>query len=108
MTGNLMARERVAPQIINPVSFTNKDLEISQSCIAGSSYAWKLFCVIPLGRPDYNVAVKDLWKNSRIPKSEQSEYELVNIRTMRGTEWGVVVTGQTYLTVVADIAKKRV
>jgi hypothetical protein len=104
---SLIARRRRAiPRIINPVSFNSKNIEIYLSCVSGRSYGWKLLCALALSRPDYNTAIKNLWKNSGIPIAEQSKYELVNIREIKGTEWGVIVTGQDYLTVIADIGKK--
>ncbi|HJO92984.1 MAG TPA: hypothetical protein QF753_06270 [Victivallales bacterium] len=107
LTETSIARSRTIGPIINPVTFTGRDINICRSSISGSSYGWKVLCAIPLSTPDYNTAVNNLWKNSGIPKSERGNYELVNIRETKGTDWGIIITGQDYLNVTADIVQKQ-
>jgi hypothetical protein len=98
-------RTPVVPQVINPVSFeTNKNVKIYKSNVSGSSYGWKLLLVIKISRPEYNEAVNNLWKNAGILDSERDKYQLVNIRQEQGTAWGIIICGQNYLTVTADVA----
>ncbi len=98
-------RAQNQPEVVNPVSFeTNRSVKVYKSNISGSSYGWKLLLVIKISRPSYNEAVDDLWNNAGIPKADRTKYELVNIRQEQGTAWGVIVCGQNYLTIIADIA----
>ena len=100
------ARNAVPQQVVNPVSFASKkNVEIYKSDVSGSSYGWKVILFIRISRPDYNEAVNNLWKNAGIPSAERDKYQLVNIREQTGTDWGVIVCGQNYLTVTADIAE---
>ena len=70
----------------------------------GSSYGWD-FCLLKIVGTNYADAIEDLWKKSGIPSSERGQCSLVNIRSAKGTLWGVILIGQTYLTVTADIVK---
>ncbi|HJO93291.1 MAG TPA: hypothetical protein QF753_07820 [Victivallales bacterium] len=92
--------------VVNPVSFAGKDISIYKSAVSGSSYGWKILVAFKISSPSYNEAVDNLWKNAGIPESERSKYELVNIRQAIGTEWGILLCGQNYLTVKADIINR--
>jgi hypothetical protein len=72
----------------------------------GTSYGWD-FCLLKIVGINYAEAIEDLWKNSGIPANERGQCSLVNIRSAKGTYWGVIIIGQTYLTVTADIVKLR-
>ncbi|MCP4181632.1 MAG: hypothetical protein GY756_28030 [bacterium] len=99
------ARVEYGP-VVNPVSFVGKDISIYKSAVSGSSYGWKLLCAIKLSSPSYTDAINNLWENAGVPESERAKYELVNIRQSTGTEWGIGLCGQNYLTVKADIINK--
>ncbi|MCP4178390.1 MAG: hypothetical protein GY756_11540 [bacterium] len=103
---NLMAFSLRPAPILNPVNLHSKNVHTYKSYVSGSSYSWKLLCAIPLSRPSHKTAIKNLWKNSGISKTDQNKYDLVNIRTTRGTDWSIVWCGEDYLTITASIIRK--
>jgi hypothetical protein len=88
-----------------PVTFPSKEYSLYATDISGMSYGWKLFCCIPAGNPKYVKTIESIWKKSEIPMSERKNYTLVNIKQRYGTDWSVLLIGQNYLSVTADIAK---
>jgi hypothetical protein len=105
MSTTAFARVAYGP-VVNPVSFSGKDISVYKSAVSGSSYGWKILLAFKISSPSYNEALDNLWKNAGIPKADRGKYELVNIRQATGTEWGIIVCGQNYLTVKADIIDK--
>ncbi len=101
-------RSRAAPAqapVINPVTFeTNREVKVYRSNVSGSSYGWKIILFIKISSPDYNDAVNDLWENAGVSEADRGKYQLVNIRQTVGTSWGIILCGQNYLTVTADVA----
>ena len=92
--------------VVNPVSFrTDGKVKLYQSNVSGSSYGWKILLFIKISTPNYNEAVDNLWENAGIPEGERHKYQLVNIRQTVGTAWGIILCGQNYLTVIADVAQ---
>ncbi len=96
------AREVYGP-VVNPLTFQGKDTRVYMSSASGTSYGWKILCIFRVSRPGYEAAINKLWKNAGIPNSDKRKYRLVNIRESTGTDWGVILFGQNYLTVNADI-----
>lgn len=72
----------------------------------GTSYGWN-FCFFKVVGVSYSEAVKNLWKNSSLTPEERSGCTLVNVKKHKGTYWSVLVTGQTYMTVTADVVKLK-
>ena len=108
LSSTAYARRAAPTQIVNPVSFeTNKNVKVFKSNVSGTSYGWKILIAIRISRPGYNEAVNKLWENADIPVSERTKYQLVNIRQEEGTDWGIMICGQNYLTVTADIAESE-
>ena len=88
-----------------PVSFPSEAYALYAKDISGMSYGWKIACCIPAANPKYAEAVDSIWQQSQIPMSERKDYTLVNVKQRYGTDWSVLLVGQNYLSVTADIAK---
>jgi hypothetical protein len=95
----------IPTEVKNPVKFPDKSYEIYAKDVTGMSYGWKLFSCIPIGHTKYTEAIDEIWKKSELPISKRQGYTLVNIKQRYGTDWGIIVIGQNYLSVTADIVK---
>jgi len=88
--------------------FANSDTitknEMVVSTVTGTSYGWDVLFIKIIGA-NYSEAVQNLWDNSGIPAEQRMNYRLENLRVEKGTSWGVIVVGQLYLTVSADLVK---
>lgn len=86
----------------NPAATTPKEMVLST--LTGTSYGWDV-CFIKVIGVNYSEAVQNLWENSGIPAEQRMNYRLENVRVEKGTSWGIILVGQPYLTVSADLVK---
>jgi len=84
---------------------TNNYVVIKGNAV-GTSYGWSV-CLIKVVGASYSQAIDNLWENAGISDSDRAGCSLVNIKVDKGTAWGVIVVGQTYITVTADIVKLK-
>ncbi len=84
---------------------TNNYAVVKWSAV-GTSYGWSV-CFIKVVGFSYSQAIENLWENSGISASDRVGCSLVNIKVDKGTYWGVILIGQTYITVTADVVKLK-
>ena len=90
--------------IENPANLAN--YTVVDGHAQGKAYGWDVL-LIKVAECQYADAVQNLWENSGLSPEEQAKCTLVNIQVQKGTEWGIILVGQTYISVEADIVKNK-
>ena len=89
----------------HPVNFPSKEYTLYAKDVSGICYSWKLLTCIPISTPRYSEAINEIWDKSEIPMKDRKNYVLVNIKQRYGTDWSILLIGENYLSVTADIAE---